>query len=84
MGRPRKPPTEQARIAQFAYRELHELVDDLNLRLRFSAEAPDVLGALVLAARRLPLEVVRELMPDYVARSRAALDALAEDDTNDV
>lgn len=61
-------------MAGFAQGELNELVDELEREIHFHTEAPDLLGALVLAARRLPLEVVRELMPAYVERARAELD----------
>jgi hypothetical protein len=70
MPRARKSPTEQARIASFANEELQQLVDALYTQLNFKVSAPDMLGALVLAARRLPLEVVESLLPTYVARER--------------
>lgn len=82
MSRPKKASTTQARIARFAERELHELVDDLYQRINIKASAVDVLGALVLAARHLPPEVVNALLPAYVERERA--ERAAEDsDTPD-
>jgi hypothetical protein len=74
MARPKKPRSEQQRMASFAKAELQVLVDRLGREADFETEAPDLLGALVLAASRLPAEVVRELMPAYVRRARQELD----------
>ncbi len=71
MGRPRKAPTTQVRIAKFADVELGVLVDKLHEDIDFKASPVDVLGALVIAARGLPLTVVRELVTLYVSRERA-------------
>jgi hypothetical protein len=71
MARPRKPPTGQARIADFANAELQQLVDELYAERQFEASAVTLLGALVLAARRLPHDVVIALIPAYLARERA-------------
>lgn len=71
MARPRKAPTKQARIARFAESELQQLVDKLLTERGFKASAPDVLGALILAARRLPPDVVIALLPAYIERERA-------------
>ena len=70
MARPRKAPTKQARVAIFAHHELDVLVDNLYQERDFNVSPPDMLGALILAARRLPLEVVEALVPAYVARER--------------
>jgi hypothetical protein len=71
MARPRKAPTTHARLAQFANEELQLIVNGLHSERDFKTSAPDVLGALVLAARGLPLELVEALIPAYVARERA-------------
>ena len=77
MARPPKAPTEQSRIAMFARDELDILVDILRQRAAAAAApaptAPDVLGALVLAARQLPPEVVEALVPAYEERQRDEL-----------
>jgi hypothetical protein len=83
MARPRKAPTEQQRITRFAQRELEVLVDILVARVRGvpgpNPTAPDVLGALVIAARALPPDVIEALLPAYEERERAEL--AAEDTT---
>jgi hypothetical protein len=71
MGRPRKAPTVQARIARFADDELTILVDKLLQDVDFKASPVDVLGALVIAGRGLPLPIVRELVTLYIKRERA-------------
>lgn len=71
MGRPRKSPTTQARIAKFVGDELTILVDRLLKDADFKASPVDVLGALVIAARGLPPTVVRELVDLYVKREQA-------------
>jgi hypothetical protein len=75
MGRPRKAPTTQARIAEFAHEELEVLVDTLQTEAHFETSAVTMLGALVLAARRLPLEIVKALVPAYLEREQAVLAA---------
>jgi hypothetical protein len=77
MARPRKAATKQARIAIFAHDELDVLVDNLNRHRNFNVSPPDMLGALILAARRLPLEVVEALVPAYVARERTEVERSA-------
>ncbi len=79
MAPPVKPPSKLRRIPVFVDDELEQLVNDLFSRLNFKASAPEVLGSLVLAARRLPVEVVRELMPAYVEREREELEATAHE-----
>jgi hypothetical protein len=61
-------------VALFAQDELGVLVDKLDQDLGFTATAPDLVGALILAARRLPVEVVRELMPAYKRRERQVVE----------
>ena len=75
MARPRKPPSEQTRIAVFAKDELEVLVDSLYRDADFDTNAVTLLGALVLAARRLPLEVVVALVPAYVRREKEVMAA---------
>jgi hypothetical protein len=79
MGRPRKAPTVQARIAKFADDELTVLVDKLLEDVDFKASPVDVLGALVIAAQGLPPAIVRELVTLYVRRERAEAAKLAGD-----
>jgi hypothetical protein len=73
MPRPRKAPSKHATIAIFAHEELEVLVHQLNTERDFNVTAPDMLGALVLAGRSLPLDVVQALVPAYVAREREEL-----------
>jgi hypothetical protein len=70
MGRPRKAPTVQVRIARFADDELDVLVDRLHVHVDYKASPVDVLGALVLAGRALPPTVMRELVALYIRRER--------------
>lgn len=70
MGRPRKAPTVQVRIAKFADDELGILVDKLLEDADFKASPVDVLGALVIAGRALPAPIVRELVTLYIGRER--------------
>ncbi len=84
MGRPRKPQTEQVWVPSFAVRELDQLIDGLSRDPGFDTSRQDLLGALVLAACRLSPELVVALMPAYVKRARAALDAeLGAEDESD-
>lgn len=78
MARPRKAPTEQTRIATFAKSELDVLVDVLRRRASEAAAptAPDVLGALIIAARGLPPDVVEALLPAYGERQREEVERL--------
>jgi hypothetical protein len=76
MAEPRKAPSKQTRIAVFAADELDDLVDALLTQLHFETSGVTVLGALVLAARRLPPHIVRELIPAYVAREQEELHGL--------
>jgi hypothetical protein len=77
MARPVKAPTGQQRIPQFVRRELKILVDILTDRVQGESgpnpTAPDVLGALVLAARGLPPDVIEALLTAYEERERAEL-----------
>lgn len=85
MGRPRKAPTTQVRLAEFAAEDLGILVDKLLQDIHFRASPVDVLGALVIAGGSLPPTVLRELVTLYVQREReeaAKLD-LAENEPSD-
>lgn len=75
MARPRRAPTTQARIAIFAHEELGVLVDILYDDADFDTNAVTLLGALVLAARQLPPEVVAALVPAYVRREKEVMAA---------
>ncbi len=57
-----------AKIAAFVHAELEALVFDLYTQARVKATREDVLGALVLAGRRAPIELVAALLPAFVAR----------------
>jgi hypothetical protein len=83
MARPRKAPREHVWLATFAKEELGVLVHDLYMERDFPVEAPDLLGALVLAARGLPLEVAQALMPPYVAREREVMQKAAGEASTD-
>lgn len=75
MARNRRAPTTHARIAVFAHDELDVLVNDLLTQGRFETSGVTLLGALVLAARRLPLEVLIALVPAYLEREQVELAA---------
>jgi len=85
MARPRKAPTDQQRMAEFAIAELNDLVNTLGQERDFVVSAPDLLGALVLFGRLLPPEVVVALVGPYVKRERAEIARLraAETDTDE-
>jgi hypothetical protein len=73
MARPRNAPRTHARVAEFANDELQLIVNDLLREKKFRTSAPELLGALILAARRLPLDVVQALVPAYVEREQREL-----------
>jgi hypothetical protein len=75
MARPRNAPRTHARVAEFANTELNLIVNDLLEKRNFKTSAPEVLGALILAARGLPLEIVQALVPSYLERERKELAA---------
>ena len=74
----RRAPSEQARIAEFANVELQQIVDDLSTERNFETSKVALLGALVITARQLPLDLVQALIPSYVARERDELARLPE------
>lgn len=65
MARPREAPITKVNIAEFADDELGLLSTVLTERARRQVSRPRILGALVLAARQLPPEVVEALFPAY-------------------
>jgi hypothetical protein len=69
MPRPKEAPTENTKIPVFAHEELEVLVHILRERARERISGPRLLGALVLAARQLPPEVVEALVPAYDERA---------------
>lgn len=79
MARPRKPPSNHARLPQWAKAELQLLVNDLYTEKDFKTDGSDLLAALILAARRLPLDVVQALIPAYIERERAELEKASEE-----
>jgi hypothetical protein len=72
----RKAPSEQARIPTFANDALKQLVDRLLTERNVDFPAPDLLGAVVLAACDLPLELVEALKARYIALERAEMERL--------
>jgi pyruvate kinase len=75
MARPQKAPTKQASVPIFAHEELKVFIDKLNSRRRKNITAPEMLGALMVAVQRLPLEVAEALIPAYQERERAVVAA---------
>ena len=69
MARPREAPSTHTRIPEFVVPELDDLVNILRGRAQQRATGPRVLGALVLAARQLPPDVVEALLPAYDDRA---------------
>jgi hypothetical protein len=57
------------RVPQFVNADLQELVNVLTERANRQVSRPRVVGALVLAARQLPPEVVEALFPAYDERA---------------
>jgi hypothetical protein len=84
MARPRKAATKNVSVPEFAHDELRVFLQELNQEHRPggpSITAPDMLGALMVAVQRLPLEVAAALIPTYQERERAELgQAPAEDE----
>lgn len=58
----------------WASRELGLLVATLYTEKNFKVERSDLLAALILAAKALPLDVIEALLPAYVARERLELE----------
>lgn len=71
MARPRQEPKTRVGLAEFANEELDVLVTLLTERARRQVARPRILGALVLAARQLPPDVVEALFPAYDERAAA-------------
>jgi hypothetical protein len=69
MARPKKEPTTRVGMAEFANAELDVLVTVLTNRAKRQVARPKILGALVLAARQLPPEVLEALFPAYDERA---------------
>jgi hypothetical protein len=69
MPKPSVPMTT-TKIARFANEELNAFVDDLYTEGAFKATSGDVVGALVLAARRSPMEAVKAVIETYWDRER--------------
>ena len=78
MARPREAPTDLVRFPAFLQEDLHVLVNILRQRAKERASGPRVLGALVVAARQLPPEVVEALIPAYDERAKEVIDAERE------
>jgi hypothetical protein len=69
----RRAPAEHVYLAKFAHAELDELVHDLWTKRDFDVSPVVLLGSLVLAARRLPLDLVQALIPAYIEQERGQL-----------
>jgi hypothetical protein len=82
MARPDIPriPTQ---VAVFVRDELNELVDDLYTHGKVKTTNQDVVGALVVAARQLPVEVVVALLAAYVGRENAEAAKLSAPPTDE-
>jgi len=64
------PETKSAKLRAFAHAELELLVKELYTA-GIAADGQQVLGALVLAARRSPIEAVAAIVQTYVIREAA-------------
>jgi hypothetical protein len=69
--------TTTVKIAVFARRELHQLVTDLYTDGVKIAANEDIIGALVLAARRESMDTVKGYVEAYIAREAAIKATLA-------
>lgn len=67
-----KDPRKPAKIAPFVHAELGRLVSDLYTKTRIKTTREDVLGALVIAARDAPIELVAALLPRFIEREAQA------------
>jgi hypothetical protein len=72
-------PRVSAKLAAFAHAELKLLVDELYTQAKLKAAKEDVLGALVLAARRSPIETIAAVFGSYVDREAAEAAKLSGD-----
>ena len=70
MGRRPQPRTTLVRVPEFVNAELEELVNVLTERAKRQIGRPKVVGALVLAARQLPPDVIEALFPAYDDRAK--------------
>jgi hypothetical protein len=73
MPRPKKAPTTKVDVAEFVNDELEVLSTVLTNRAKRQVARPEIVGALVLAASQLPLEVVEALFPAYGERARKVI-----------
>jgi hypothetical protein len=80
MARPKEAPTENTKIPTFVREELEVLVHILHDRAQQRVSGPRILGALVLAARQLPPEVVEALVPGYDDRAAHFIEELEGED----
>jgi len=60
-------------VPSFAHDELRLFIDKLNVGREDNITAPDMLGALMIAVQRLPLEVADALIPAYQEREQAEI-----------
>jgi hypothetical protein len=67
-----KDPRKPAKIAPFVHAELGRLVSDLYTQAKIKTTREDVLGALVIAARDAPIELVAALLPRFIEREAEA------------
>lgn len=65
MARPKTAPQTKVNLAEFADDELGVLSTVLTARAKRHVSRPRILGALVLAARQLPPDVIEALLPAY-------------------
>jgi hypothetical protein len=66
MARPRKAPKTGVQVAKFATAELKLLVEELSTTTpALQVGEGDLLGALILAARRSPVEAVKAVVHTY-------------------
>jgi hypothetical protein len=80
MAKPRLP-RKSVKMAEFASAELDRLVDELSTppaALKVNKE--DLAGALVLAARRSPIEATRAIVHTYWDREKEELAKLGPGD----
>jgi hypothetical protein len=60
-------PTTTVRMAVFARDQLRDFVDDLSTtKAPLSVSDGDLMGALILAARRSPIEAVKAVVATYL------------------
>lgn len=77
---PRRAPAKHVYLAEFAKKDLDDLVHRLWTERNFDTSPVILLGAVVHAATKLPVDLVQALVPGYLERERQELGEPATED----